>query len=72
MILFLLFQRRVLFHGWLHCFSPWFAKIHFETCAISDFSCFKIARFHGLLPSAATSMDMDSAFIVARGPRWAW
>ena len=32
MILFLLFQRRVLFHGWLHCFSPWFAKIHFETC----------------------------------------
>ncbi len=33
MILFLLFQRRVLFHGWVHYgFSPWFAKIPFETC----------------------------------------
>ena len=33
MILFLLFQRRVFFHGWLRSrFNPWFAKIPFETC----------------------------------------
>lgn len=33
MILFLLFQRRVLFQSWLHrWFRLWFAKILFETC----------------------------------------
>jgi hypothetical protein len=49
MILFLLFQRRVLFDAWLDCgFSPWFAKIPFETCCDIGFQLFKIARFHGL------------------------
>ena len=49
MILFLLFQRRVLFPGWLRSKSNrWFAKIVLETCCGIRFELFKTARFHDL------------------------